>query len=71
MVQSDLDSRLMAHETLDLHEVTAFKTLCLTKSKTMQALVADPELQRLMQMDVALTTRQLHELNGLLSKAIH
>ncbi|PZE21514.1 hypothetical protein CBW46_007555 [Paenibacillus xerothermodurans] len=60
----------MAHETMDLHEVTAFKSLCLTKARTMQALVDDPELRRLMEMDAAVTTRQLQELNGLLSKAI-
>lgn len=69
-MKSDLDTKLMAHETMDLHEVTAFKTLCMTKSKTMQALVTDPELKNIMQMDVALSTRQLQELNGLLSKAI-
>lgn len=59
-----------SHETLDLHEVSAFKALCLTKSKTMQGLVADPELKNLMQADVQLSTRQLQELNGLLAKAI-
>lgn len=58
------------HETLELHEVSAFKALCMTKSKTMQALVSDPELKSLMQEDVQLSTRQLQELNGLLSNAL-
>lgn len=57
------------HETLELHEVSAFKALCLTKSKTMQPLVSDPGLKALMQADVQLTTRQLAELDGLLAKA--
>jgi similar to spore coat protein len=58
------------HETLELHEVSAFKSVCMTKSKTMQALVTDPELRELLQRDVQMSTRQLHELNGLLSKAL-
>jgi similar to spore coat protein len=58
------------HETLELHEVSAFKAVCMTKSKTMQALVSDPELKNLLQQDVQLSTRQLQELNGLLSKAV-
>lgn len=58
------------HETLELHEIAAFKAVCMTKSKTMQILVSDPELQDLMQQDIALSTRQLEELNGLLSKAL-
>ena len=58
------------HETLELHEVSAFKAVCMTKSKTMQALVSDPDLKNLLQEDVQLSTRQLEELNGLLAKAI-
>jgi similar to spore coat protein len=58
------------HETLELHEVSAFKAVCMTKSKTMQALVSDPELKNLLQQDVQLSTRQLQELNGLLSMAM-
>jgi similar to spore coat protein len=68
---SIMDNRYGAHETCDLHEVTAFKALCLTKSKTMQALVEDPELKSLLQMDVELSTRQLKELDTLLAKAVH
>ncbi|HZG83882.1 hypothetical protein [Paenibacillus sp.] len=57
------------HETLDLHEVAAFKTVCLTKSKTMQILVTDPELKAILQEDAERSTRQLQELNGLLAEA--
>lgn len=57
------------HETLELHEVSAFKAVCNTKAKTMQILVTDPELKRLMQAEADLSSSQLEELNGLLSKA--
>lgn len=57
------------HETLELSEVSAFKALVLTKAKTMQILVSDPDLRDLMQQEVALATRQLEELNGLLGTA--
>jgi similar to spore coat protein len=55
------------HETMDLHEIATFKTVCLTKSKTMQLLVSDPELKKILQQDVDVTTIQLQELKQLLS----
>jgi similar to spore coat protein len=55
------------HETLELHEIATFKSLCMTKSKTMQILVSDNGLKQILQQDVQLSTRQLQELNGLLS----
>ncbi|SFB51287.1 hypothetical protein SAMN05216312_1115 [Cohnella sp. OV330] len=57
------------HETLEVHEIAAFKTVCMTKSKTMQALVSDPELKQIMQRDAEVSTRQLQELSGILSKS--
>ncbi|USG67465.1 hypothetical protein NDK47_09395 [Brevibacillus ruminantium] len=57
------------HETLEVHEIAAFKTICLTKSKTMQALVSDPQLIDIMQQDVMVSTRQLQELSAILTKA--
>jgi len=57
------------HETLEAHEIAAFKTVGMTKAKTMQALVSDPELVRIMQHDVDVSTRQLQELSDLLSNA--
>ncbi|CAN2249997.1 hypothetical protein [Bacillus vallismortis] len=59
------------HEVLEVQEMTAFKTLCLTKSKTMKALVSDPKLKKIMQQDVDTTTRQLQEFASILSKAKH
>ncbi|MCY7750076.1 hypothetical protein MOB47_14255 [Bacillus inaquosorum] len=57
------------HEVLEVQEMTAFKTLCLTKSKTMKALVSDPKLKAIMQQDVDITTRQLQEFASILSNA--
>jgi similar to spore coat protein len=57
------------HETLEVHEMAAFKTVCMTKSKTMQALVSDPDLKAIMQQDVDISTRQLQELGAILTKA--
>jgi len=55
------------HEVLEVQELAAFKTLCLTKSKTMKALVSDPELIEIMQKDVDVGTRQLQEFASILS----
>lgn len=55
------------HETIELHEVSAFKAVCMTKSKTMQLLVSDPDLKDLLQADVEMSTRQLQELRGLMA----
>lgn len=57
------------HEQLELHEIAAFKSVCMTKSKTMQGLVIDETLKQLLAEDVEVSTRQLQELNLLLTKA--
>ncbi|MNK62555.1 Spore coat protein F precursor [compost metagenome] len=57
------------HETLELHEIAAFKTTCLTKSKTMRALVSDEGLKQILQQDIEIGSRQLEELSSLLSRA--
>jgi similar to spore coat protein len=57
------------HEMLEVHEMAAFKTVCMTKAKTMQALVADPDLKAILQQDVNISTRQLQELGAILATA--
>lgn len=57
------------HETLEVQEMAAFKTICLTKSKTMKALVTDQKLKDIMQQDIDVTTRQLKEYQAILNKA--
>ncbi|EGL19317.1 MULTISPECIES: hypothetical protein [Paenibacillus] len=64
-------TKLALHETLDLHEITAFKNVCLTKAKTMQALVSDDALKSILQQDVQVSSRQLQELDQLLSRTSH
>lgn len=57
------------HETLEVHELAAFKTVCVTKSKTMQILVSDPELKAIMKQDVETSGRHLQQLEQILSRA--
>ncbi|OIK19732.1 hypothetical protein [Bacillus amyloliquefaciens] len=59
------------HELLEIQEMTSFKSLCLTKSKTMKALVSDPQLKEIMQQDVDTSTRQLQEFASILSDSQH
>lgn len=56
------------HELLEAHEIAVFKTVCMTKSKTMQALVTDPELKLILQQDAAMSSDQLAELAAVLNK---
>ncbi|WP_028552142.1 hypothetical protein [Paenibacillus sp. UNC451MF] len=63
-----MNSNYALHEMLEVREMAAFKTVCMTKSKTMQALVTDPELIQILQQDVQLSQQQLQELGGVLSK---
>ena len=57
------------HEVLEVQEIAAFKTTCLTKSKTMRALVTDQRLKDIMQQDIDLSTIQLQEYASILSNA--
>ncbi|PAE15824.1 hypothetical protein CHH91_12770 [Virgibacillus sp. 7505] len=55
------------HEVLEVHEMAAFKTNYLTKSKTMKALVTDQKLKNIMQQDIDISTKQLQEYASILS----
>lgn len=55
------------HEILEVQEMAAFKTNCLTKSKTMRAMVSDPRLKEIMLQDIDVSTRQLNEYTTVLS----
>ncbi|KZE67666.1 hypothetical protein AWM68_17995 [Fictibacillus phosphorivorans] len=57
------------HEVLEVQEMAAFKTNCLTKSKTMRAMVSDPRLKEIMLQDIDVSTRQLNEYTTVLSNA--
>lgn len=57
------------HETLEVHELAAFKTLCMTKAKAMKLLVSDQELKQILLDDIEVSTRQLQELSHVLSNS--
>lgn len=60
---------LAAHESLELHELVNFKTLCLAKSKLMQGIVFDQDLRALMQKDVEQSLGALAELRSVYTQA--
>lgn len=62
-------STLAPHESLELHEILNFKTICLAKSKMMQGLVFDKDLKALMQKDVAQSIRSIQELRSVYEQA--
>jgi similar to spore coat protein len=59
---------LALHETLDVHELLTFKTLCLTKAVTMSAFVQDEELKDILVSDVANGTEHIKRLQQHLTK---
>lgn len=60
---------IATHETLELLEILTFKNVCATKSKTMQALVSDPELKSILETDVQKSIPQIQELQSLVKKS--
>jgi len=64
-----MEQSLSFHETMDIHEILNFKTVCLLKSKMMQGLVFDQDLKSLMEKDVNQSIKAMDELQGLMSKA--
>lgn len=63
-----LHSTLAPHESMEIHELLNFKTVCLTKSKMMQGLVFDRDLKALMQKDVEQSIRAIADLQALYAK---
>ncbi|HWI61894.1 MAG TPA: spore coat protein [Symbiobacteriaceae bacterium] len=60
---------LAPHESMEIHEILNFKTICLAKSKLTQGLVFDTDLKALMQKDVDQSMRAIAELRSLYQKA--
>jgi similar to spore coat protein len=60
---------LANHESLELHEMLNFKTLCLAKSKFMQGLVFDQELRDLMEKDVQQVMQDISDLQAVYQHA--
>ncbi|WAH35664.1 hypothetical protein [Alicyclobacillus dauci] len=64
-----MDNRDFAtHEMVEMHEMLAFKNVCLTKSTTMQKLVSDEKLNDLLQTCAQFDRQHIEGLEGLLSK---
>lgn len=57
------------HETMDVHELLTMKTVCLTKSTTLQVLVTDPQLRTLLQTSAATDRQHIQDLQSMLSDA--
>ncbi|MGE5403895.1 MAG: spore coat protein [Candidatus Saccharibacteria bacterium] len=62
------ENKLTLHETMEIHEMLNFKTVCMTKSKMMQGLVFDQELKALMEKDVQHSLLAINELQNLLTQ---
>lgn len=59
---------LALHETLDVHELLTFKTICLTKAVTMSALAQDEELKAILESDATTGVEQIQRLQQHLAK---
>lgn len=60
---------LTTHESLQLHELLNFKSLCLTKSVSMALLVSDDTLKTILQEDSELSRKHIQELKILMEKS--
>lgn len=61
--------KIALHETMEIHEMLNFKTVCLTKSKMLQGLVFDQDLKALLQKDVEQSIPAINDLENLLKRA--
>lgn len=60
---------LAVHETMQIHEILNFKTVCLLKSKLMQGMVQDKELKDLLRKDMEQSALAIAELQALYPKS--
>ncbi len=57
---------LTLHETMEIHEMLNFKTICMTMSKLAQGVVFDQELKNLLNQDTQQSIKDVETLQGLL-----
>ncbi len=62
-------SELTFHESMEIHELLNFKTICMTTSKLAQGIVFDQELKALLDKDVQQSIQSVRTLEGLLRKS--
>lgn len=60
---------LAPNETMQVHEMLNFKTVCMTTSKMMEGVVFDQDLKALLEKDVQQSIIAIKELQNLLAKA--
>ena len=60
---------LAPHETMQVHEMLNFKTVCMTTSKLMEGVVFDQELKALLEKDVQQSIKDIKTLQSLYTKA--
>ncbi|MCU9615056.1 hypothetical protein OEV98_16090 [Caldibacillus lycopersici] len=60
--------QLALHETLELHELMTFKTLCVTKATTMSGLAQDIELQTILTNDATAGNDALKRMQQFITK---
>lgn len=62
------DNSLTLHETMEIHELLNFKTICMTTSKLIQGIVFDQELKALLDKDTRQSMQDVAALQGLLAR---
>jgi similar to spore coat protein len=60
---------LAPHETMQVHEMLNFKTVCMTTSKLMEGVVFDQELKALLEKDAQQSIIDIKTLQNLYEKA--
>jgi len=60
------EQSLATHESLEIHELIAIKTVSLTKALTMQILVSDEELKEILRQEVTTSKKHIEELQQIL-----
>lgn len=60
---------LAPHETMQVHEMLNFKTVCMTTSKLMEGVVFDQDLKALLEKDVQQSIMDIKTLQSLYEKA--
>ncbi|MGG4263878.1 hypothetical protein [Peribacillus simplex] len=58
--------KLGLHETLEMHEILNFKSLCLSKASIMNGLVQDQELKNILLQDMSSGREQIQRLQEIL-----
>lgn len=60
---------LAPNETMQIHEMLNFKTVCMTTSKMMEGVVFDQDLKALLEKDVKESITAINVLQNLLTRA--